>query len=49
MQTKTIVEFDPIEWKEIMPGIFCRRNDKQSICFRCPEEKPEKNEKKKEE
>ena len=41
------VDFDPIEWREFLPGVYCRRDDARVICFKC-EEKEEKKEKEEE-
>ena len=43
------VDFDPIEWREFLPGVYCRRDDARVICFKCEEEKKEQKEEKKEE
>ena len=29
------VDFDPSEWKEILPGIFSLKSDPQKLCFEC--------------
>ena len=45
------IDFDPVEWKEFMPGVFYRRDKPDELCFRCTNEKTktkEKEEKKRE-
>ena len=42
-----LVDFDFVEWKEFLPGMFYRRDNPEDICFLCEEE--EKKEEKKEE
>ena len=46
MDKSTEIEFDPLEWKMFMPGVFYNRLKPDMFCFRC-EEKEEKEEKEK--
>lgn len=36
MPSREIEDFDPIEWKELAPGMYCHRQDRTMIAFRCP-------------
>ena len=42
--SRVIENFDPSDWRECLPGVFCRKDDPQEIAFLCdpePEPKPE--------
>ena len=39
-----LVDFDPYEWREFMPGMFYRRDNPEDICFLCNEPKEETKE-----
>ena len=51
MPSEVIQDFDPIEWKEFLPGVYHLRSDPTKIAFLCKEERKEeiKREEKKEE
>ena len=42
------VDFDPVEWKEFLPGMFYRRDNPEDFCFLCEEPKEETKEETKE-
>ena len=45
MPSKVITDFDPIEWREFLPDIYCRRDDPTVIAFKCKDSfKEEKRE-----
>jgi hypothetical protein len=36
-----VIDFDPVEWKELEHGMFCHRQNRTMIVFRCEEKKKE--------
>ena len=39
--SKIVEDFDPVEWKEFLPGVYHNRIDKTEIIFRCDKEPEE--------